>query len=121
MLFHPEKRAVKMIEAAELIYLCYYESEDEECGPSLMKCVELLRREGLRSFWFSANSKGDIEELLHVPVVYAFFLYGPTSAVDLTGRLEQLERFENGERCKVHFAAKECWLRTGVRRKRIPI
>ena len=121
MLFHPEKKAEKWISAAELIYLCYYEFDDDEHGPSLMERVKLLRREGLHTFWFSAAAEGEIEELRQVPAVDAFFLYGPASSVHLAGSLDQLERFEDTGSCHVRFTAKECWLVTGIRRKKIPI
>lgn len=120
MLFHPEEKAEKWIAAAEFIYLCYYESDDDS-GPSLMESVELLRREGLHTFWFSAKAEGEIEELLRVPAVDAFFLYGLFCAVHLTGSLDQLERFEDTGRCHVRFAVKECWLRTSLHEKKIPL
>ena len=121
MLFHPEKKAEKWIDAAEFIHLCYYEYDDDDHGPTLMKSVSLLRREGLRQFWFSAGLGGDIEELLHVPAVDAYFQHGPFSLVHLTGILDQPERFENTKSCNVRFVSKECWLTTGVGRKKIPI
>ena len=121
MLFHSEKKVEKWISAAELIYLCYYESDDDDIGPTLMRSVELLRREGLRTFWFSAKADGEIEELLRVPEIDAYFLYGPSCSVHLTGSLDQPERFEDTGSCHVCFAARECWLTTSVRRKKIPI
>ena len=121
MLFHPEKKAEKWIDAAEFIHLCYYEDDDDDHGPSLMKCVRLLRREGLRKFWFSAGLGGDIEELQNVPMVDAYFLYGTNGMVHLTGVLDQLERSENTKSCNVRFVSKECWLTTNLGRKKVPI
>ena len=121
MLFNPEKKAEKWIDAAEFIYLCYYEFDDDEHGPSLMKGVKLIRREGLHTFWFSADTKGDIEELWHIPEIDAFFLYGPTGSVHLTGSLDKPECYEDTKSCQVRFTAKECWLNTSLRRKKIPI
>lgn len=119
MLFYPKKKAEKWVDAAELIHLCYYEGDD--CGPTLMKSVKLLRREGLRQFWFSAASGGEIEELRQVPVVDAYFLYGPDCGVHLSGVLDQREAFPDAERCQVRFSAREGWLMTGVSQKKIPI
>ena len=121
MLFHPEKKVQKLIDTAESSHLCYYEFDDDEHGPSLMARVKLLRREGLHTFWFSAVAEGEIEELRHVPSVDAFFLYGPTSSIHLIGSLDRLDRFEDMGNCHVRFTAKECWLVTGIRRKKIPI
>ena len=121
MLFHPEKKAEKWISAAELSYLFYYESDDDDIGPSLMESANLLRREGLHTFWFSVKIEGEIEELLHVPAVDVFFLYDPFCSVHLTGSLDQLERFEDTGCCHVRFVAREGWLTTSVRRKKIPI
>ena len=121
MLFHPEKKAEKWISASELIYLLYYESDDDDCGPSLMESVKLLRREGLQTFWFSAKAEGEIEELLRAPEVDVVFLYGPDSSVHLAGSLDQLERSGDTGHCRVRFAARECDLGTSLRRKKIPI
>ena len=120
MLFHTEKKAEKWIDAAESIYLCYYESDDDECGPSLMKSVKLHRREGLHTFWFSADAEGDIEELWRIPEIDAFFLYGSYSSVHLIGSLDKPECYEDTKSCQVRFTAKECWLNTTFHRKKIP-
>ena len=121
MLFHPEKKAEKWMDAAELIHLCYYEYDGDDCGPTLMKSVQLLRREGLRQFWFSAALGGEIEELLHVPAVDAYFLYGPDCGVHLTGVLDQREYLPNTECCQVRFVARKGWLMTGFNQKKLPI
>ena len=121
MLFHPEKKAEKWISASELIYLLYYESDDDDCGPSLMESVKLLRREGLQTFWFSAKVEGEIEKLLRVPEVDVVFLYGPDCSVHLAGNLDHLEHFENAGSCHVRFIARACDLGTSLRRKKIPI
>ena len=121
MLFHPEKKAEKWVDAAELIHLCYYENDDDEHGPALMKLVRLLRREGLRQFWFSAASGGDLEALRRVPTVDAYFLYGPDCGVHLTGVLDQQEDAPNTERCQVRFTAREGWLMTGLNQKKLPL
>ena len=121
MLFHPEKKAEKWIDAAEFVYLCYYESDDDECGPSLMEFVRLFRREGLHTFWFLSDSKAAIEELRHTGETDAYFLFGPTCLVQLIGSLGQPEHFENSNNCLVRFTAKECWINTNFGRKKILI
>ena len=121
MLFHPEKKVQKLIDTAESSHLCYYEFDDDDHGPSLMKCVKLLQREGLRRFWFSSDPGSEIEDLGQVPVVDAYFVCGLFCVVHLIGTLEQIEHDEDTDSCLVRFVAMECRLHTGVREKNIPI
>ena len=122
MLFDRRKKAEKLINSAELIHICCFDSEDDDCGPSLMKLVSLIRREGLCSFWFSSDSEGDIEAICRAPVADVYFnSSSPMCTLHLIGTPELAERCGDTGRCIVHFVAEKCLLHTGVREINIQI